>query len=109
MNRKMKKILFLALVAMLGMQSADAQQKGGNNRKRTPEQIVKNLDRKLDLTEEQEKQITTLYTDFFKKELSREERRTAMQEVEKKVTSLLTDEQKKTYEQMKKERPQRKR
>lgn len=27
MNRKMKKILFLALVAMLGMQSADAQQK----------------------------------------------------------------------------------
>lgn len=32
-----------------------------------------------------------------------------MQEVEKKVTSLLTDEQKKAYEQMKKERPQRKR
>lgn len=105
----MKKILFLALVAMLGVQSADAQRRGGNDRKRTPEQIVKNLDEKLDLTDEQEKQITALYTDFFKKELSREERRTAMQEVEKKVTSLLTDEQKKAYEQMKKERPQRNR
>lgn len=105
----MKKILFLALVAMLGVQSVDAQQRGGNNRKRTPEQMVKNLDEKLELTDEQEKQITALYTDFFKQELSREERRTAMQELEKKVTSLLTDEQKSTYEQMKKERPQRKR
>lgn len=105
----MKKILFLALVAMLGVQSVDAQQRGSNNRKRTPEQIVKNLDEKLDLTDEQEKQITALYTDFFKQELSREERRTAMQELEKKVTSLLTDEQKSAYEQMKKERPQRKR
>lgn len=103
----MKKILFLALVAMLGVQSADAQRKGGNTR--TPEQIVKNLDEKLDLTEEQEKQITTLYTDFFKQELSREERRTAMQELEKKISALLTDEQKEAYEQMKKERPQRKR
>lgn len=33
----MKKILFLALVAMLSVQSADAQRKGGNDRKRTPE------------------------------------------------------------------------
>lgn len=63
----MKKILFLALVAMLSVQSADAQSKGGNDRKRTPEQIVKNLDEKLDLTDEQEKQITALYTDFFKR------------------------------------------
>lgn len=105
----MKKILFLALVTMLGMQSADAQQKGGNDRKRTPEQMVERLDQKLNLTDEQEKQITTLYTDFFKKELSREERRTAMQELEKKISALLTDEQKEAYEQMKKERPQRKR
>lgn len=105
----MKKILFLALVAMLGMQSADAQQKGGNDRKRTPEQMVETLDQKLNLTDEQEKQITALYTDFFKQELSREERRTAMQELEKKISALLTDEQKEAYEQMKKERPQRKR
>ena len=102
----MKKILFLALVALLGVHTADAQRKGGT---RTPEQIVENLDKKLNLTDEQEKQITTLYTDFFKQELSREERRTAMQELNKKIEALLTDEQKTAFEQMKKERPQRKR
>lgn len=37
----MKKILFVALVAMLGLQPADAQRKGGNTR--TPEQWWKNL------------------------------------------------------------------
>lgn len=63
----------------------------------------------MNLTDEQEKQITTLYTDFFKQELSREERRTAMQELNKKIEALLTDEQKTAFEQMKKERPQRKR
>ena len=103
----MKKILFLALVAMLGMQPADAQRKGGNTR--TPEQMVEKLDKKLNLTDEQEKQITTLYADFFTQELSREERRTVMQELEKKIAALLTDEQKTAFEQMKKERPQRKR
>ncbi len=103
----MKKILFVSLVAMLGLQSADAQRKGGNTR--TPEQMVEKLDEKLNLTDEQEKQITTLYADFFKQELSREERKTAMQELNKKIEALLTDEQKTAFEQMKKERPQRKR
>lgn len=103
----MKKILFVALVAMLGLQPADAQRKGGDTR--TPEQMVEKLDKKLNLTDEQEKQITTLYADFFKQELSREERRTAMQELNKKIEALLTDEQKTAFEQMKKERPQRKR
>lgn len=50
----MKKILFVALVAMLGLQPADAQRKGGNTR--TPEQMVEKLDKKLNLTDEQEKQ-----------------------------------------------------
>lgn len=103
----MKKILFVALVTMLGMQLADAQRKGGNTR--TPEQMVEKLDQKLNLTNEQEKQITTLYTDFFQQKQSRDERKTAMQELEKKIVSLLTDEQKVVFEQMKKEHPQRKR
>ena len=103
----MKKILFLALMAMLGMQQVDAQRKSGNAR--TPEQVVERLDQKLNLTDEQEKQITALYTDFFKQDLSREERKAAMQELNKKITDLLTDEQKTAFEQMKKERPQRKR
>ena len=103
----MKKILFLALMAMLGMQQVDAQRKSGNAR--TPEQMVERLDQKLNLTDEQEKQITALYTDFFKQDLSREERKAAMQELNKKITDLLTDEQKTAFEQMKKELPQRKR
>lgn len=100
-------IVMLAFVAMLGVQNVDAQRKNGNDR--TPEQMVEKLDKKLNLTDEQEKQITALYTDFFKQELSREERRTAMQELEKKISASLTDEQKTAFEQMKKERPQRKR
>ena len=103
----MKKILFLALMGLWSVQYVAAQRKGGNAR--TPEQMVEKLDEKLNLTDEQEKQITTLYTDFFKQELSREERKTAMQELNKKIEALLTDEQKTAFEQMKKERPQRKR
>ena len=60
----MKKIIFLALVALLGIHTVDAQRRGGT---RTPEQIVEKLDKKLNLTDEQEKQITELYTEFFKK------------------------------------------
>lgn len=102
----MRKIYLLAFVALVGMQCVMAQRKGGNPR--TPEQIVENLDKKLNLTDEQEKQITALYTDFFNQELSREERRTAMQELDKKIVSLLTDDQKTVFEQIKKDRPQRK-
>ena len=101
----MKKIIFLDIMGMLTLQRVNAQRKGGKTR--TPEQIVEKLDKKLNLTDEQEKQITTLYSDFFKQNLSREERKSAMQELEKKITSLLTDEQKEAFEQMKKERPQR--
>lgn len=101
----MKKIIFLALMGMLTLQSVNAQRK--EEKTRTPEQMVEKLDKKLNLTDEQEKQITTLYSDFFKQDLSRDERKSAMQELEKKITSLLTDEQKEAFEQMKKERPQR--
>ena len=92
-------------MGMLTLQRVNAQRKEGKTR--TPEQMVEKLDKKLNLTDEQEKQITTLYSDFFKQDLSREERKSAMQELEKKITSLLTDEQKEAFEQMKKERPQR--
>ena len=52
----MKKILFLAVMAVMCTQTIDAQRKGGE--KKTLEQMVENLDKKLDLTDEQEKQIT---------------------------------------------------
>lgn len=46
----MKKMIIFALVALLGVQYADAQQK--NRKTRTPEQMVENLDKKLNLTDE---------------------------------------------------------
>lgn len=103
----MKKILFLALMGLWSVQYVAAQRKGGNAR--TPEQMVEKLDQKLNLTDEQEKQIVALYTDALKQDLSHEERKAAMQEVDKKIVSLLTDDQKTAYEKMKQERPQRKR
>ena len=48
----MKKIIFLALVTLLGIHTVDAQRRGGTC---TPEQIVEKLDKKLNLTDEQEK------------------------------------------------------
>ena len=66
----MKKIIFLALMGILTLQSVNAQRKG--EKTRTPEQMVEKLDKKLNLTDEQEKQITTLYSDFFKQDLSRD-------------------------------------
>lgn len=102
----MKKILFLAIMAVMCSQTIDAQRRGGE--KRTPEQVVENLDKKLDLTDEQEKQITELYKDFFNQKLSRDERKTKMDELNSKISSLLKDEQKTKFEKMKSERGKRK-
>ena len=102
----MKKILFLAIMAVLCSQAIDAQRRGGE--KRTPEQVVENLDKKLNLKDEQEKQITELYKDFFNQKLSRDERKTKMDELNSKISSLLTDEQKAKFDKMKSERSKRK-
>lgn len=97
----MKKILFLAFVVMLCSQTIDAQCNDGN--KRAPEQMVERLDKKLNLTDEQEKQIKNLYTDFFSQKVTKAERKTKKDELDSKIISLLTDEQKAEYEKMKSE------
>lgn len=97
----MKKILFLAVMAVMCTQTIDAQRKGGE--KKTLEQMVENLDKKLDLTDEQEKQITVLYKDFFNQKVSREDRKAKMDELNSKISSLLTDEQKAKFDKMKSE------
>ena len=90
----MKKILFLAFVAMLCSQTIDAQRKDGNKRN-------ERLDKKLNLTDEQEKQIKDLYTDFFNQKVAKEERKAKKKELDSKIISLLTDEQKAEFEKMK--------
>lgn len=95
----MKKILFFALMAVICAQTIDAQRRGGE--KRTPEQVVERLDKKLDLTDDQEKQITELYKEFFSQKISREDRKSKMDELNKKISSILNDEQKLKFEEMK--------
>lgn len=98
----MKKILFLAIImAVMCTPSIEAQRRGGE--KRTPEQVVENLDKKLNLTDEQEKQITELYKEFFNQKVSREERKAKMEDLNSKIVSLLTDEQKAKFDKMKSE------
>lgn len=94
-------------MAAMCTQTIDAQRKGGE--KRTPEQVVENLDKKFDLTDEQEKQITELYKEFFNQKVSREDRKAKMDELNTKISSLLTDDQKAKFEKMKSERSKKKR
>lgn len=96
----MKKILLFAFVAIIGTFNVDAQRRGGE--RKTPEQIVERLDSKLDLTDEQEKQITELYKDFFSQKLSREDMKSKKEELDTKISSLLNDEQKVKFENIRK-------
>lgn len=107
----MKKLLLLmALTAMFGI-SADAQKRGGQNL--TPEQRVEKrmeqLDSKLKLSDEQKQNIKSLYTDFFSQDISREERRSKMEELNTKISNLLDDGQKKTFSEMNSRKAGRKR
>lgn len=107
----MKKLLLLmALTAMFGI-SADAQKRDGQ--KLTPEQRVEKrmeqLDCKLKLSDEQKQNIKSLYTDFFSQDISREERRSKMEELNTKISNLLDDSQKKTFSEMNSRKEGRKR
>ena len=75
----------------------------------TVEQQVAQMTKMLDLTAEQQKKITALYTDFEKKrvagsETSREQMRAERQELDKQVSAVLTDTQKAKLDEMRKAR-----
>lgn len=75
----------------------------------TVEQQVAQMTKMLDLTAEQQKKITALYTDFEKKrvagsEASREQMRAERQELDKQVSAVLTDTQKAKLDEMRKAR-----
>lgn len=96
-----KLILLLALTAVFNI-NADAQR--GGKQRLTPEQRVEKrmqqLDSKLKLSDSQKQNIKSLYTDFFSKDISREERRIKMEELNTKISSLLDDSQKKAFSEM---------
>ncbi len=103
-------LLALALTAIIGI-NADAQRRGGQQL--TPEQRVEKrmemLDSKLKLSDEQKQSIKSLYTDFFSQDISREERRSKMEELNTKISNLLDENQKKIFSEMNSRKPGRKR
>ena len=123
----MKKILFLATTVLMFLAfSVNAQQRGPRERL-TPEQqatrMVERLNQELKLTDKQQTELKTWFTDSFKKrneafEKNRENReamRSQMQKdreaTEAELKKVLTEEQYKTYkaneEKRQKERQQR--
>lgn len=123
----MKKVLFLTTTLFLFLAMSVSAQQRGPREKLTPEQqatrMVERLNQELKLTEKQQKDLKTWFTESYKKrnetfeknKENREAMRTQMQKDreanEAKLKKVLTEEQYKTYkaneEKRQKERQQR--
>lgn len=97
----MRTVIFLAILAIHSIQKVDAQNNKNDN-PLTAEQIVEKLDQKLNLTDEQEKEISVILSDFFKNNQSRTERIMSVRKIKKKITSVLSGEQKELFAKTKK-------
>lgn len=107
----MKKILIVAFALLIGAGTMSSQQGGGGRQRMTVEQTVANMTKELNLTDEQQKQVTAIYTEFENKrkgggnaEVTRKQMQAEREALDKQVTALLTDEQKKKFESMKQAR-----
>lgn len=102
----MKKIVLLVCIVFAAIGTTDAQRR--NRQQMDPvqrvEQIMKNLDEKLNLSDEQEQKIKTLYEEFFNQKISREQRKVKKQELDEAVKALLTEEQKEAFGKMDKKK-----
>lgn len=95
----MKKLLIMAVVAILFVGTASAQRRGGNRQPMTVKERVEMLDKVLNLTDDQEKKVTELYDAVEAKNLRGTERRNEMQRVREEVKKLLTEEQQKLFDE----------
>lgn len=90
--------LVMAIVTVLQVSAQD------NNRQMTAqqrtEQRIKQMDEKLNLTDEQEAKIRELYVNFNKQKYPREKRKEAMEKLTADISLLLTAEQQTIYKQM---------
>ena len=107
----MKKIIVFALAVLLGAGTMSAQ-RGGGRQRMSVENRVAQMIKELDLTADQQKKITAIYTEFNSKRKTgerptREQMRAEMEKVDKQVTDVLTTSQKKKYEEMKQARQNR--
>ena len=94
----MKKLLIMAVVAILFVGTASAQRRGGNRQPMTVKERVEMLDKVLNLTDDQEKKVTELYEAVEAKNLRGTERRNEMQSVREEVEKLLAEEQQKLFD-----------
>ena len=100
----MKKIIVFALAVLLGAGTMSAQ-RGGGRQRMSVENRVAQMAKELDLTAEQQKQITDIYTESQSKRKSgerptREQMRAEFEKIYKQFTDVLTTSQKKKYEEM---------
>lgn len=104
----MKKLFVCALVALSGVLTVNAQGGFGNF---DPEEMAKmsvqRMDEQLDLNEEQEGKIKTIYLDMFKGGFENmggpEDMMKKFEEMNKKIKAVLTDEQKAKFDKMQEE------
>ena len=106
----MKRIVLLAIIAIASFNAADAQRrnKGSVNPEQRIEQQIKQLDKELGLSAEQEQKIKSCYDEFYKQKISRENQKAKMAELNKKIETLLTDEQKRIFLEFNKQRKSKK-
>ena len=107
----MKKIKKIDMAILLGAGTMSAQ-RGGGRQRMSGENRVAQMAKELDLTAEQQKQITDIYTESQSKRKSgerptREQMRAEFEKIDKQVTDVLTTSQKKKYEEMKQARQNR--
>ena len=113
----MKKILLGAMIALACFQNTNAQNQNPtrhHGRDFSVEKILERLDKDVDLTDEQEKQITALYTDFIKEIHSSKESRPSREvymkqkeNLDKKIQEILTKEQQQKWAEVKKARAEK--
>lgn len=108
----MKKIIVFALAVLLGAGTMSAQ-RGGGRQRMTVENRVAQMTKELDLTADQQKRITAIYTESESKRKTgerptREQMRAEFEKIDKQVTAVLTTSQKKKYEEMKQARQNKK-
>ena len=99
----MRKIVLIAAIAIMGFGSMSAQ-RGGGKRMSVEEQVTA-MTKERNLTADQQKKITALYTDFQKKrtentQTSREQMRAERDNLNKQVKAVLTADQQKKFDEM---------
>lgn len=120
----MKKIIFAAALAMMfAIPSVNAQnccnrcnncetQQKQRPHKKSPAEKVENLDKRLNLTDEQAEKLEALFTDFEKEQEKmqkqhRDEMMKKREKLDKEIEMILTEEQIKVYKERRRPTPKR--